>query len=108
MQTELLELKKSFKDSFELNTPETVSEEELLMLLERRLGILLERNLEEFFQMLYRIDIPENQLHEVLQDSDALSALAKMVYNRQLQKVKSRLKYKASVNNSDIDADLKW
>ncbi len=108
MQTELSELRKSFKEKFELEMPETYSEEEILLGLEKRLGQLLERNPEEFFQMMYRIDIPEGKMHEVLRQQDALAALSVLVYQRQLQKIKSRLKYKSYFEKDDTDSELKW
>lgn len=108
MQTERAELVKSFKEKFELEFPDSFSEEEILLELEKRLGNLLERNPEEFFQMLYRIDISEKNLQSVLQEQDALAKLAKMVYTRQLDKVKSRLKYKDYFNKDTADNDLKW
>lgn len=107
MSTELSELLTSFKEKFELEAPEHVTEEEILSALEARLSVLLQRNPEEFFLTLYMIDIPEQTLHEVLKSSDPVAALARLVYDRQLQKVKSRLYYKAASNN-EIDDDLKW
>lgn len=108
MQAELSELKKSFKEKFELEVPETYSEEEILQSLEKRLGELLERNPEEFFQTLYRIDIPERKMHEVLQQQDALAALAVLVYQRQLEKIKTRLKYRGAFKSENVDDELKW
>lgn len=108
MQTERAELAKSFKEKFELEFPDNFSEEEIQLELEKRLGRLLEKNPEEFFQMLYRIDISEKSLQSVLQEPDALTKLAKMVYTRQLDKVKSRLKYRDYFNKDTTDNDLKW
>lgn len=108
MQTERAELAKSFKEKFELEFPDNFSEEEIQLELEKRLGRLLEKNPEEFFQMLYRIDISEKSLQSVLQEPDALTKLAKMVYTRQLDKVKSRLKYRDYFNKDAADNDLKW
>ncbi|MCB0696421.1 MAG: hypothetical protein KDC07_03595 [Chitinophagaceae bacterium] len=108
MQAELSELRKSLKDRFELEVPETFSEEEIRLGLEKRLAQLLERNPEEFFQLLYRVDIPEKQMHEVLQQDDALAALAGLVYHRQLQKIRSRLKYKTYFDKDNTDSELKW
>lgn len=109
MQAELTELLRSFRDKFELEAPPTVSEEQLLLMLEKRLGQILETNPEGFFQLLYRIDIPEKQLQVVMQEPNALEVLSKMVYQRQLDKAKSRLKYKAATTpRNDVDDELKW
>lgn len=107
MQAEFPELLASFKEKFELEAPEVISEEKILHALEVRLGQLLARNAEEFFQMLYTIDIPEHKLQAVLREEDPLASLARLVYNRQLQKVKSRLYYKAKTPD-DVEDDLKW
>ena len=57
---------------------------------------------------MYRIDIPEPKLHGVLQHHDAVSVLANMVYDRQMEKAQSRLKYKEFFKSDDADKDLKW
>lgn len=107
MQAEMTELLASFKEKFELEAPEIISEEEILAALQMRVGQLLERNPEEFFQMLYMIDIPEHKLQAVLKEADPIASLARTIYNRQLQKVKSRLHYRTAGSN-EVDDDLKW
>ena len=108
METEQTALAASLREKFELDIPDSFSGEEIKLRLERRLAQLLERNPEEFFQLLYRIDIPETQLQLVLQQENALAALAGMVYNRQLDKVKTRLFYKSQSNPKTVDGDLEW
>ncbi len=108
METEQSALAASLKEKLGLDLPDSFSEEEIILRLEKRLGLLLERNPEEFFQMLYRIDIPEHSLQGVLQLPDALATLAGMVYQRQLQKVKTRLFYKGSQQAQPGDDELKW
>lgn len=108
MNTEQAELAATLKAKLDIDIPEGYSEEQIKLMLEKRLGQLLERNPEEFFQMLYRIDIPEQRLNVVLQQQDALSALAEIVYQRQLQKVKTRLFYKDSYQSHTGDDELKW
>lgn len=108
MQAELSELVKTLRDSWELDIQDTFSEEEILLQLGRKLSRLLERNPEEFFQLLYRIDIPEHKLNTVLQQTDALGVLAKMIYDRQLEKIQSRQKYKGYFDNDKVDGELRW
>lgn len=108
METEQSALAASLREKLDIDIPEGYSEEEIKLMLEKRLGQLLERNPEEFFQMLYRIDIPEHSLQGVLQQEDALTVLAGMVYQRQLQKVKTRLFYKGSQQAQPGDDELKW
>lgn len=108
MHDEHAELTRSLKEKFELEIPEGISEQKLLQLIELRLSQLLERTTEEFFQIMYRIDIPEYDLNRVLQRNDAIQVLAKMIYDRQLEKAKSRLKYKSYFEDDKADNELKW
>lgn len=108
MQATSPELSGFLRDKFALHLPDTISEQELLLMLEKRLGQLLEKNPEEFFQLLYRIDIPEHRLKQVLEKEDALAQLAAMVYQRQLQKIKTRSELKNSFSIHPDDKDLQW
>jgi hypothetical protein len=108
METEQSVLAATLKEKLDIDIPEGYSEAEIKLMLEKRLEQLLERNPEEFFQLLYRIDIPERGLQNVLQQEDALVKLAEMVYDRQLQKVKTRLFYKDSQQSHPGDDELKW
>lgn len=108
MQNEQEELSRLLKEKFELEIQEGISKEDIIRLLELRISQLIERTPEEFFQLMYRIDIPEPQLHKVLQHNDAIQVLAEMIYSRQLDKGKSRLKYKDMFNDDQPDSDLKW
>lgn len=108
METEQSVLAATLKEKLDIDIPEGYNEGEIKLMLEKRLGQLLERNPEEFFQLLYRIDIPERGLQNVLQQEDALVKLAEMVYDRQLQKVKTRLFYKGNQQAQPDDEELKW
>lgn len=108
METEQSVLAATLKEKLDIDIPEGYNEAEIKLMLEKRLGQLLERNPEEFFQLLYRIDIPERGLQNVLQQQDALVKLAEMVYDRQLQKVKTRLFYKSNQKAQPGDEELKW
>ena len=107
MQPILSELVQSFNEKLELGIPEDVSEADILLKLEERLGQLIQRDPEDFFRIMYRVDIPEYQLNNALQQADALQLLARMVYNRQLGKIKSRREFKAQQPN-EVDKDLEW
>ncbi len=108
METERSALAASLKEKFELDIPDGFSEQEIKLNLEKRLAYLLERNPEEFFQLLYRIDIPERQLQVALQEENALAVLADMVYHRQLDKVKTRLYYRGQSDGKTVDDELGW
>lgn len=108
MRSQLPELIRSLKDKFEISIPDAVSEEEILHLLEQRVSYLIEHNPEEFFQLMYRIDIPESQLADVLTHADAIKDIARVIYDRQLEKVRSRMKYRSYFENTGKDDELKW
>ncbi len=108
MHKEQAELTRLLSDKFDLEIQEGISKEDVIRLLELRFSQLIERTPEEFFQLMYRIDIPEHKLHEVLQHHEAVSVLANMVYDRQLEKAKSRLKYKTHFDKNSDDDELSW
>jgi hypothetical protein len=84
------ELNKALQTDWELQLPETVSKEEILQQLANKIVTLIERNPEHFFQLMYRLDVPEAKLDAALKTEDAAHSIAELVYNRQLQKIESR------------------
>ena len=106
MNAEQQEVSKLLLNDWEITIPDKLSEDEILHLLADRVVFLIERSPEQFFQLMYRLDIPEEKLNIALVDADAALEIAKIIYNRQLMKVRSRQLYKQQ-NNSD-DAELKW
>ncbi len=94
------------QQDWELELPDIVSEEVLLQLLAAKVSRLIEKDPEGFFQLMYRLDIPEKKLNLILFDQDAVFKIARMVYDRQLQKIQSR---RQGRNNSEnIDKELEW
>ena len=96
----------ALKQDWDLQLPDTLSEEAILRLLADRIVTILERGAETFFQLMYRLDISEKKLNAVLQDDDVAGKIARLIYDRQLQKIQSRLTNK--VNKDDDDPELKW
>jgi beta-phosphoglucomutase-like phosphatase (HAD superfamily) len=103
-----IELVSTLNDKFDVEIPQTVDEKDVLLLLEKRISILIEKNAEEFFQLMYRLDISEKRLADVMREQDAIAGIAKLVYSRQLEKIQSRMKYKALFDEGKEDEDLKW
>src|SRR4051812_36891481 len=91
---------------WDIQLPDTLSEEAILKLLADRVVTILERGPETFFQLMYRIDISEKKLNAVLQEADVAHQVARLIYNRQLQKIQSRLANKAT-RKSD-EPELEW
>lgn len=91
---------------WDLQLPDMLSEEAILKLLADRIVTILEHGPETFFQLMYRLDIPEKKLNAVLQDDDVAMKIARLIYDRQLQKIQSRLTNK--VKRESDDPELKW
>lgn len=92
-----------------LNGLETanIRREMIIEQLEIRLSQLLQLNAEQFFQLMYRLDIPESKLKEALEDKTApLHSLAEIVYERQTGKMESRRLF--GRNDDSMDNDLSW
>jgi hypothetical protein len=70
---------------------------------------LITQDFERLVSLLYRLDINENKLKYLLaqqHNSKASDAIAALVIERQLQKIKSRQENRRDIN--DIDDEEKW
>jgi len=93
---------------WDITLPETVSEAEILAQLEQRVTEILQRGPDDFFQLMYRLDIAEKKLNDAMYASETpAAAIARLIYNRQLQKIQVRAAFKQSQPAGD-DEDLKW
>ncbi|HRO42341.1 MAG TPA: hypothetical protein PL009_05870 [Flavipsychrobacter sp.] len=99
----LVELRKDFV----LDTNDDIlSEKEILQQLSFIVSTLLQQNPEAFFQIMYRLDIPEQKLTDALTtNGDVVEKVSRLIYDRQLQKVRSR---KNTSKPSSDDPELKW
>jgi len=96
----------TLKDDWDLMLPDTLSEEAILKLLADRVVKILEQGPETFFQLMYRLDISEKKLNAILHDEGVADKIARLIYERQLQKIQSRRAYRKP-SRSD-DPELKW
>ena len=102
----LQETASALKEDWDLQLPDILSEETILRLLAERIVVILERGAETFFQLMYRLDISEKKLNAVLQEDDVPMKIARLIYDRQLQKIKSR--HENRMKTSSDDPELKW
>src|SRR6185503_2628654 len=82
--------------------------DDLKKLLAEKFNELIKTDLNALIQLLYRIDISETKLKQVLKENagkDAGELLAELKIERQLQKIKSRQNFKGDEN---ISEDEKW
>ena len=97
----------ALKNDWELEHSAVCSREEILSQLELRISRLIERQPEQFFQLMYRLDVPENEVSHALNHPDtAIKRVAELVYERQLQKIRSRQQHRPSANPEDDE--LSW
>ncbi len=96
----------ALRDDWDLQLPDTLSEEAILQLLADRIVTIIERGSETFFQLMYRLDISEKKLNAVLQEEDVPMKIARLIYDRQLQKIVSRHENRMQQQNDD--PELKW
>ena len=100
------QLAREIAKQYELVLPETVDEEMLLKILEQKVIEWIQSGAEEFFQMLYRLDISEKKIKEVLHNEDIAKRIAQLIYERQIQKYNSRINNKTTTEEKD--KDLLW
>ena len=89
-----------------MEVPQLISEETILKMLAHRVVELLEKNTETFFQLMYVLDIPEKKVHSAMHEQDFAEQIARLIYDRQIQKIHTRKYFKDA--RQDPDPDLKW
>ena len=105
MNTELvIDIKKEMaielSDNIDLN--------ELKEKLTQHINYLIQHDFERLVAILYRIDINEKKLKELLQrysDKDSGGIIAQLIIERQLEKIKTRQQFKSGNNISEAE---KW
>lgn len=87
---------------------ENISFETLQRLLADHINQLIQFNFEKLISLLYRIDVSEAKLKNLLQqgNENAGKIIADAIIERQLQKIKSRQQYSQRDNN--INEEEKW
>lgn len=105
MNETLRETAAALQQEWGLQLPPAFSEEEILQLLADAIAAIAQKGPEAFFQLMYRLDIPEKKLYSSLQDKDVAQKVARLVYARQLQKVESRKRHSTPKPEDD---DLAW
>ncbi|MGQ0738936.1 MAG: hypothetical protein ACT4OJ_07760 [Bacteroidota bacterium] len=94
--------------SLEISLPATASQEEFKQHLAAHINHLINHDFEKLIWYLYRIDVDENKMRDLLEKEEGENAaglIADLIIERQLQKIKSREQTK---NDSDIPGDEKW
>lgn len=106
MQHELIT---GINNSMEIALPEQLSLEELREKLTAHINHLINHDFEKLVFYLYRIDINEAKMKQLLdrqQGEHAAALIADLIIKRQLQKNKSRREFRQRDN--DISEEEKW
>jgi hypothetical protein len=85
------------RNTLELDIEEGASDEQLLLVIERRVTEMLTQSPDLLFSYLYRLDISEKKIKEALytsQESNPNMALAQLILTRQKQRIETKKKYK--------------
>lgn len=91
----------------ELSTPPRFTEQMIMDILRQKVSELLQKDAESFFQLMYRLDIPEAKVTAALQDKDfAIDKLAHLIYTRQMEKASSRANFRKQQNAKNDE--LEW
>jgi hypothetical protein len=96
----------ALRQEWGLQLPETLSEEALLQLLADRIVSILEKGAETFYQLMYRLDISEKKLNIITGQDNIPAGIARLVYERQLEKIRSRREHQ--MKQEDTDPELQW
>ena len=95
-------------DSLEISLPDNISLEDLKEKLALHINHLINHDFDKLVSLLYRIDVNENKMRNVLDNKEGENApllIAELIIERQLQKIKSR---KDSKSHTDIPDDERW
>ncbi len=98
----------SVNSYLQLQLPETITAEKLQQELAAFVNNLINTNFEKLVSLLYRIDVSEIKLKELLknnEDKNAGEIIAALIIERQQQKIKSRQEFG---RDDDISEEEKW
>jgi len=102
------DLIQSLTKQLEIELPQIISEEELLQKLTEVINHLIQTDFEKLVFILYKIDVSESKLKQLLQQhpqKDAAPVIAKLIIEREHQKIYSRNKFNTK---NDIPDEEKW
>ena len=97
-------------ETFSLSIPVHITDEELEIFLAERINFLIVNDFSTLVHILYRIDVSEKKIKELLRENTEANAgriIAALVIERQLQKLRSR--QQSGDNKKNIsDDDESW
>lgn len=109
MKAEEQKLLHAVTKDFNLDMPAGSSKEELTAHLAAYINHLINTDFEKLVFYLYRIDVDESKMKQLLQqkqNENAGELIAQLIIDRQLQKIKSRREFKQ--RDDTIHEEDKW
>jgi hypothetical protein len=94
---ELPALRSDLNNSYGLDLPETATIEILEGVLADRVNTMITADFNRLISLLYRIDVSETKLKQLLRENagtDAGLLIARLILQRQWQKIETRRKYR--------------
>jgi hypothetical protein len=95
---------------WELNPTPVDAPEALEALLADKVNTLIQENFDQLLQLLYRIDISEQRLRRLLLENegeDAGKIIARLIVQRQWEKIESRRKYRQDTD-AGAEGEERW
>jgi hypothetical protein len=105
---DLQQVAQQIQSDWGIELPNLISEEAIIDKLAERVAQLLQNGPDAFFQLMYRLDVPERKLRSITPGADVAIYVAKLIYDRQLQKAHSRAHFRNNPLSHTDDDDLKW
>ena len=100
--SENMELYSALGKSFELRRQDIISFAEIKKQVEAVIRELLNKNMEKLLSVLYRIDVDQKKTDSIFSigsKDDMARLLAEAVIERQLEKIKTRKKYREEIHS---------
>lgn len=90
--------------SYSLELRDVAGLDELEALLSERVNDMIQRDFNGLVQLLYRVDVSEKRLRGLLQENageDAGKVIARLILERQWQKIETRRKYRQDMGGDE-------
>ena len=103
------ELVKEINKKLAIVLPDEISLDELQIQLSAHINQLIQTDFEKLIYLLYRIDVSEPKLKQLLQqhpEEDAGKIIAALIIDRQLEKIKTRQQF--SRRDDNFTEEEKW
>ncbi len=92
------EIKSIINKQFSDQVQKTELDSHFLNIVAERVAELMETNMELFFNHLYRMDIDERKIHQILQNPEESESvylsIARVIIDRQKKRIETKRKYK--------------